>query len=205
MLANPCGELRCSILSFLFSESSVRCFCHLKNCTSSPKSAPSVLCAGENPTFSSNLDEKGRKKLRAGAASAPGMYFLSCACRTRICLQVGNWVLLSSLLPEPVFAEDFTVLPLWALRCAAVLGQLPGPAKRSEKGNNFMCSALLTGPKKSRGDLSAARAEFLAMTQNLSGFYSRRIFLICSSVPGCAHSPQGAKINHSLFLQASVY
>lgn len=97
MLANPCGELRCSILSFLFSESSVRCFCHLKNSSSSPKSAPSVLCAGENPTFSSNLDEKGRKKLRAGAASAPGMYFLSCACRTRICLQVGNWVLLSSL------------------------------------------------------------------------------------------------------------
>lgn len=95
---------------------------------------------------------------------------------TQTCLQVGHWVLLSSLFPQPVFAEDFTVLPLWALRCAAGFGQLPGPGKCCEKRNNFMCSALLTGPKKSRGDLSAARAEFLEMTQNLNGFYSRRIF-----------------------------
>lgn len=135
LLANPCGELWCFILSPLFSESSVWCFCDLSlsgaapaQCTS-PKRAPSALFAGENPTFSSNLDEGGRKKHRAGGALAPGMLFPSqgsCGCRTRSWLQVGNWVLLSSLVPEPVFAEDFTVLALWSLRCAAVLGQLPG-------------------------------------------------------------------------------
>lgn len=135
LLANPCGELRCFIGSPFSSESSVWCFCDLSlsgaapaHCTL-PKSAPSALFAGENPTFSSNLDERGRKKHRAGGALTPGMLFSSqgsCACRTWSWLQVGNWVLLSSLVPEPVFAEDFTVLALWSLRCAAVLGQLPG-------------------------------------------------------------------------------
>lgn len=139
------------------------------------------------------------EKHRAGAALPLGCCFHP----TFLCWAGSRWVPGFAL--QPGSAEDFTALPLWALTCAAVPGQLPGPGKCSEKRNNFMYSALLTGPKKSRGDLSAARAQFLEMTQNPNGFYSRRIFKICSSVPGCAHSPQGAKINYSLFLQASVY
>lgn len=151
LLANPCGELKCSVPSPFFSEGSVWCFCHLSlsraapaQCPS-PKSAPSALFAGENATFSWNLDERGRRKHRA--AGALGVLFSSC--RTQSC-QVSDCVLLSSLVPGPGFAEHFTVLALWALRCAAVLGQLPGPAKCSEKRNNFVFCTM-DRPKEKQG------------------------------------------------------
>lgn len=94
LLANPCGELWCFIQSPFSSESSVWCFCDLSlsgaapaQCTS-PKRAPSALFAGENPTFSSNLDEGRRKKHRAGELVEPSL--LGCCFHPRVPVAAGH-------------------------------------------------------------------------------------------------------------------
>lgn len=162
--ANPCGELRCSVLSPFFPESSVWCFCPLSLAGAAPARSlhPNLLQVPfllvKIPPSAQTLVREGGKSpelvepLLLGCCFIPGSCgsrwvpgFCSAACsQSQLCRGFHS--------PGLRAFRDFT--PLWALTCAAVLGQLPGPGKCSEKRNHFMCSALLTGPKKSRRDLS---------------------------------------------------
>lgn len=171
--ANPCGELRCSVLSPLLSAQgfsipvlrgqfgvfvpSAWLGLHQLGALHPNLLQVPFLLVKIPPSAQTLVREGGKspelvEPLLLGCCFIPGSCgsrwvpgFCSAACcQSQLCRGFHS--------PGLRAFRDFT--PLWALTCAAVLGQLPGPGKCSEKRNHFMCSALLTGPKKSRRDLS---------------------------------------------------